>query len=242
MNTKANTPIKERKGRVMASTLFRLAGLSAMVAGLCFLVIGLFHPANVPASVTSAAWANVHIFAVALGFFGLFGMTGLYARQVEKAGWLGLAGFLVFSLWLVLMTGMSFVEAFILPRLATASPAFVAGFLGMITGVASEMNLGVLPALWVISGPLYIFGPLMFAIATFRAGVLSRWAAGLLAFGSLLTPVGAVVPAEYEFLIMIPVGLGLAWLGYALFSERRVKSSESLLDQRSTMPEPGKAI
>ena len=39
-------------------------------------------------------------------FFGLLGMAGLYARQAEKSGWLGLAGFLLFSLWLGAHTGL----------------------------------------------------------------------------------------------------------------------------------------
>ena len=34
--------------------------------------------------------------------FGLFGIAGIYARQVEKSGWLGLAGYLLFSLMWVL--------------------------------------------------------------------------------------------------------------------------------------------
>lgn len=238
MNNNRKTTIKESKAKMTTSTLMRLAGLSAMVAGLCFIVVGTFHPVNVLSSVTTATWANVHIFAVVMGFFGLFGMAGLYARQAEKSGWLGLAGFVMFSLWLALVMGFSFVEAFILPRLATELPKFVEGVLGMFTGSASEINLGILPILWTISGPLYIVGPMLFGIATFRAGILPRWAGGLLAFGSLLTPIAALVPPEYEPKVMIPVGLAMAWLGYALFSERREKTSEALLDQRIAKPEP----
>jgi hypothetical protein len=237
MNTKGKISIKENKTTITISTLMRLAGLSAMMAGLCFIVIGMFHPVNVPASVTTATWVNVHIFATALGFFGLFGMAGLYARQAEKSGWLGLAGFLLFSVWMTLVTGFSFVEAFILPRLATESPAFVAGILGMFSSIPSEIDLGVLPALWNISGPLYIFGPLLFGIATFRAGVLPRWAGALLVLGAVLIPVGAVVPPELQPKIMIPVGLALAWMGYALFSERREKALEQA-PARSAQSEP----
>lgn len=197
-----------------------------MLAGLCFLIIGLFHPVNVPASVTTATWVNVHIFATALGFFGLFGMAGLYARQAEESGWLGLVGFLLFSAWMTLVCGFSFVEAFILPRLATESPAFVAGLLGMFSSVPSQVDLGILPTLWNISGPMYILGPLLFGIATFRANVLPRWAGALLVLGALLVPVGALVPPELQPKIMIPAGLAMAYLGYALFSERRVQASQ----------------
>lgn len=230
MNTKGKTSIQENKTKitVSASTLMRLAGLSAIAAGLCFIVIGLFHPVNIPSSVTTTTWVNVHIFATALGFFGLFGMAGLYARQAEKTGWLGLIGFLLFSVWMTLVTGFSFVEAFILPRLVTESPAFVAGILGMFSSIPSPVDLGILPTLWNISGPMYILGPLLFGIATFRAGILPRWAGGLLALNAVWVPLGAVVPAEYQPMIMLPVGLAMAWLGYALFSEHREQSSEPM--------------
>ena len=42
----------------------------------------------------------------AMCFFGLLGITGLYARQVEEAGWLGLAGYLLFSLCLRAHSGL----------------------------------------------------------------------------------------------------------------------------------------
>ncbi len=227
MNTKGKTTIKESKTKMTASTLMQLAGASAVLAGLCFIIIGMFHPENIPSSVITTTWVNVHIAATALGFFGLFGMAGLYARQVEKSGWLGLTGFLLLSVWFVLISGFSFVEAFILPHLVTESPAFVESLLGMFTGIPGTVDLGILPTLWNLSGPMYILGPLLFGIATFRARVLPRWAGGLLAIGAILIPVGAMVPPDLQPKIaMIPVGLAFAWLGLALVSDRREKSSE----------------
>ena len=235
MNTNRKTTIKESK-----TTLFRWAGLSAIVAGLCFIIIGMFHPANVPSAVTTATWVNVHIAATALGFFGLFGMAGLYARQAEKSGWLGLAGFVLFTVWMMLVSGFSFVEAFILPKLASESPAFVEAFLGMFSGAANEIDLGILPTIWNISGPMYILGPMLFGIATFRAGILPRWAGALLALNILWVPLGAVVSPAYQPMIMIPIGIAMAWLGYALFSERRAQVSESVLDQQAAQAQPSK--
>ena len=227
MNAKGKNSIKESNTKMTSSTLMRLAGLSAMLAGLCMVIMGLFHPVNVPEAVTTATWVNVHIAATAMSFFGLFGMAGLYARQAEKSGWLGLTGFALMGLWFGIVMPFSFMEAFILPRLATVLPEFVAGFLGMFTGVPSKVELGVLPTLWNLSGAMFILGPLLFGIATFRAGVLPRWAGGLLAFGALLIPVGAMVPAEYQpEVALLTIALALTWLGYALFSERRERSSE----------------
>jgi hypothetical protein len=227
MNTKGKIAIKESKTRISTAALMRLAGFSAMLAGLGIVVLGMFHPANEPAYVTTPTWIIVHIFATSLGYFGVLGLAGLYARQVEKAGWLGLIGFLLFSVWMTLVGFFSFIEAAILPHLASEFPPFVTGFLGMLSGIPSEVNLGVMPTMWNISTPMFILGSLLFAIATFRAGILPRWAAGLLALGSLMVPVVAFAPTELQAkIIMIPMGLGLAWMGYALFSERRAPASE----------------
>ena len=158
-------------------------------------------------------------------FFGLLGMAGLYARQAKKVGWLGLIGYVFFSLWLVLIMGFSFVEAFILPRLATTDPTFVEAWMGMLVGPAGKVYLGALPALWTLTAPIYILGGVLFGIATFRAGILPRWAGALLALGTALAPVAAALPNASQPKIAIPVGLALAWLGYALWSEQRTRVS-----------------
>ncbi len=236
MDSNRQTVNKENKMKITASTLMRLAGLSAILAGICFLAIGVFHPVNILTSVNTNTWVIVHYFATALGFFGLLGLTGIYVRQVEKAGWLGLAGFILFTAWMTLVCGMSFVEAFVLPSLATVFPAYVTGMMGMFTSVPSAVNLGDLPTMWNISGPLYIVGPLLFGIATFRARVFPRWAGALLVLGAALIPVGALVPPEWQAKIMIPVGLAFLWLGYALFSERRAPVLESVPGNVSPLP------
>jgi hypothetical protein len=240
MNTNRKTTAQSGKQKVSTSTLTRLAGVSAILAGICFLVMGMFHPENIPASVTTASWVNVHIFAAFLGFFGIFGLTGLYARQVEKAGWLGLAGFVIFSLWFGLVMPFCLIEAFILPQMVTTWPAFVASWMGMLTGNPMEVNLGILPTLWNISKPMYILGPLLFGIATFRAGVFPRWTGALLILGAVMPPLAALVPPAAQMKILLPYGIAMIWLGYALFAERQEKVAERM-SANSLNPEPGKA-
>ena len=219
--------IAGKKVKITTSNVIRAAGVSALLAGICYVLVGIFHPPNIASSVTSTRWVIVHVLACATCFFGLFGMTGLYARQVEKSGRLGLAGYVLFSLWLVLIMGFSFVEAFVLPRLATSDPSYVEGWMGMLVGPASKVDLGALPTLWTLTAPVYILGGLFFGIATFRAGVLPRGAGVLLALGTLLAPVAALLPNATQPKIAVPVGVALGWLGYGLWSEGRAPTPET---------------
>jgi len=144
----------------------------------------------------------------------------MYARQVRAAGWFGLVGFLLLALWFVLVTGFTFFEACILPLLATDSPKFAESFLGIFTGSVGETSVGALATLWTLLGVVYILGGLLFGIGTFRAGVLSRWAGALLGLGAVASPAFGLLPQSFAPLAAVPVGLGLAWLGYSLWSER----------------------
>jgi hypothetical protein len=209
--------------RFTSDRLIRLAGLAALIAGACYVLVGILHPANVPSSVTTTRWEVVHVLACAMCFFGVLGLAGLYARQAARSGWLGLAGFLMLELWLVLIMGFSFVEAFVLPHVAGTSPAFVQAWMGMFNGPAGTFDLGLLPTVWKLTAPLYILGGLFFGIATFRAGILPRWAGALLAASTLLAPVAVLLPNAAQPKMAIPLGIALAWLGYALWTEQRTQ-------------------
>ncbi|MGH2515557.1 MAG: hypothetical protein ACRDHP_07865 [Ktedonobacterales bacterium] len=206
--------------RITATKLIRWAGLAAVVAGIIFAGIQPIHPADVLASVNTTAWHIIPPLKFAMCLLFLLGITGLYARQVKASGWLGLAGFLVLSLSWALQTAFVFVEAFILPLLATTAPKFVEGCLGMVNGHPIAVNLGALPALYALVGVAYMLGGLLFGVAMLRAGILPRWAAGLLAVAATLTPLAALFPHNIQRLAAIPVALALACLGYALWSER----------------------
>src|SRR5919112_5177477 len=84
--------------KITASSLIRWSGLAALVAGLIFAGIQPIHPPDVLASVTTSAWAIIQSLKLIMCLLFLLGIAGLYARQVEEAGWLGLVGFLLLSL------------------------------------------------------------------------------------------------------------------------------------------------
>ena len=87
------------------------------------------------------------------------------------------------------------------------------------------MKFGVLDNLWALVNILFLLGGLVFGIATLRAGILSRWAARVFTLGIALAPVSALFPHELRPLVAVPIGVGLAWLGFALWAERREQAS-----------------
>jgi hypothetical protein len=214
--------------KITSSNLMRLAGLCAVPAGIIFAAIQPIHPPDVVESVTTSAWAIITSLKTAMCLLFLVGITGVYARQLEKAGWLGLAGFalLIVSWWL--LTAFVFAEAFLLPPLAGTAPEFVDALLGISYGHTGGVNLGAVPAIFSLGvGVSYMLGGLLFGIATFRAGVLPRLPAGLLAVAATLTPLAALLPHAQQRYAAVPVALAIAWLGYALWSERRASAAQA---------------
>jgi hypothetical protein len=238
MNTNRETSAtRESNMKITPSKLIRWTGVAAIVAGLIFAGYQPIQPPEVLSSVTTSAWAILTPLKTAMCLLFLLGWTGLYARQVKEAGWLGLAGYLLLSLSWALQFAFIFATAFILPLLVTTAPRFVDSLLKSASGTVSSVNLGALPALYTLAGISFILGGLLFGIATLRAGILSRWAAGLLVVGSalpvalVLPSVAVLIPPNIQHLAAMPVGIAVAWLGYALLSERRKQASE---------PSPGK--
>ncbi len=238
MNINKKLATKEHQMKITSSKVIRWAGLAPIGAGIIYIAIQPFHPLDVFSSVTTAQWAIVHYMSIIMDILGMLGIAGIYARQVDTSGSLGLAGYLLFSLFWALSMAFHFTEAFIEPVLVNIAPKFVEGLLGMITSLPSAVNLGAFPTVYMLAGLVgYVLGGLLFGIATFRAGVLPRWAGGLLALGVILPPVlSSVVHHPFDRLFAVPVGLALIWLGYALLSERRALALEPLLVNGSLLP------
>lgn len=206
---------------ITASKVIRWSGIAAIIAGIIFAGIQPIHPPDVLASVGTRIWSIIMPLKLTMCLLFLVSITGFYARHVEKIGWLGLIGFVLFSISWWLQTGYVFVETLVLPSLTTAAPQYVESVLGIINGVPRTVNVGFLPAIYNVGSMLYLLGSLLFGIAMFRARIMPRWAAGLFAFsGPLAIVMVALLPHQLERLAAMPMGLALGWLGYALWSEQ----------------------
>ena len=207
--------------KITNSGLIRSTGIAAILAGAIFAGIQPIHPADELASVTTSLWAIIISLKLAMCLFFLIGVTGIYARQAEKAGWLGFIGFALLTIAWFLQTGYVFVELLVLPVVAASLPGFVDSALGIVNGQPGIMEIGALLPTYGFLGACYLLGGLLFGIATVRAAVLPRSPAIMLAFAAIITPAAALLPHALQRYAAVPMGIAMIWLGYSLFSERR---------------------
>jgi hypothetical protein len=216
--------------KITNSGLIRASGLAAIAAGLIFAGIQPIHPPDELASVTTGLWAVIIGLKFVMCLFFLIGFTGIYARQAEKAGWLGFAGFALLTVSFFLMTGFVFVEIFVLPIIAAPVPGFIDSYLGVVNGHPGVMNIGALVPTYAVIGVCYLLGGLVFGIATVRAAVLPRWPAIMLAFAAIITPAAALLPHALQRYAAVPMGIAMIWMGYTLWSEHRRNTAAAVID------------
>ena len=203
--------------KITTKKLIRWSGLAAILAGSIYAGIQPIHPPDFLPSVTTPAWAVIMPIKLLMCLFFMLGLTGIYAKQIEEAGGLGLIGYLMLGLSWTLQTAFIFTEAFILPVLATSTPEYVESMLGIVNGIPGTMDIGALPAIYGVVGVTYILGNLLFGIAIFRARVLPRWISGLLAIAAVITPAAGLLPHAIQRYAAIPVGIAMIAMGISLF-------------------------
>lgn len=206
---------------VTTTTLYRAAGLSAVAAGLLYVGVQINHPHLDVSVVTTAEYAVRQGAKVLFAALALVGITGMYLRQVRQTGVLGLLGYLLAGTGFLLILSIQIVAVCVLPALAGPAPGYVDDVLAVATGGTAAGDIGLVGTLSLVSGAAYIGGGLLFGIALFRAGVLARWAAALLAVGALATAAIPLLPWVEQRLFAIPVGIALIGLGHSLWRNGR---------------------
>ncbi len=145
-----------------------------------------------------------YAFALVATIALLFALTGLYLRQADAAGKLGLVGFVLAFIGTVLVAGDWWFESFIAPQIAAVAPQVMTG---AITG---SMAVGA-----VATFVLFALGWTIFGIATFRANVYPRPAAVLLIIGGVVGVLALSTPYQ------VPLAIAIGWIGYSLMQSER---------------------
>jgi hypothetical protein len=206
---------------VTPSTLTRLAGIAAMTAGLIFIGVQINHPHLDADSITTTNVLVRDCLKVLMAVLALVGIAGMYLTQVRKLGVLGLVGYAVLSVGYLLIMGTAFVAAFVLPSIAESNPGYVNDVTAVATGRHAAGDIGLLQQVIDVQSVTYLLGGLLFGVALYRARVLARWAAALLAVGGVVTIALAVMPDAFYRLLAFPNGIAMVALGYSLWRSTR---------------------
>jgi hypothetical protein len=197
---------------VRAPALFRLSGLALVLAATMFIIaeiISFFIFAqqgggyDLKQIARSAIFFYQSLLTLLAGALLLGGMVGLYVKQSEAAGRLGLVGFLLAFFATVFVEGDFYSNTFITPLVAQENPALLTE--GPLAGIFQVW----LPFDFV----LLALGWLVLAASTVRARVYPRAASWILLIGAVV----ALLPIP---LANLPFEATLGWLGFVLLKTR----------------------
>ena len=127
-----------------------------------------------------------------------------------------------------MMLCVEMIALVVVPTIAQTSPDYVSGVIAVATNSSSTADLGLFSTLNMVVAVGYLLGGLVFGIALFRAGVLARWAAALLAVASVATMAIPLLPMVNQRLFAVPDGIALIGLGWSLWREQRSVTGESV--------------
>ncbi|XTR52208.1 hypothetical protein ACOM2C_01335 [Pseudarthrobacter sp. So.54] len=213
---------------ITTTTLTRAVSLSAIAAGLLFIGVQINHPQLDAEFATTTEYTVRQSLKVLLAGLSLVSITGMYLHQVKQAGVLGLIGYLVFGAGYLIMTSVEVIGAVVFSTLAHTAPGYVNDVFAVVTGGHANGDIGLMQVLNLAAAATFLGGGLLFGIALFRAKVLARWAAALLAIGSVATLAIPLLPQINERLFAIPTGVAMVGLGYSLWRAQRAGAIRSL--------------
>ncbi len=176
----------------MTPLLFiRTGGLLMIISGLALGYSYVLHPQNMPAEViASSNWVLIHaLFAVSL-VLGLLGTTALYAVTALRTGRLGLIGYVMLFVGMMMIFGLDYYEVLIAPFLATNYPE-------VITDHGAGDAMGMVALAFPLSGLLTVVGYALLGAAWKRCRIIPGYLAYFLilsaiAFGVGLSPAGDI--------------------------------------------------
>lgn len=200
----------------MSKRFIRLCGAANIVGGVAIAIFVLSHPWGhfVGADVgVTRGWRIAHTFHFVGATSSLVGLMGLYAVQARRAGRFGLIAFLLAFVGTGMFVGSGMLTAFVWPMVAAQAPAAVEHGGAMFAFPA-------LASLALTAATLSV-GYLLFAAASWRAGVLRRDAVLVWAVGGALgmVPPQPLGPMPWAGLVASGVvySVGAVWLGWTLW-------------------------
>ena len=226
---------------ITTTKLTRAAGLAAVASGVLFIAVQVKHPEITLDFVQTTQWKVRQGMKVAMATLALSGIAGMYLRQVRQVGLLGLVGWLLLSLGYLVMLCVEMIALVVVPTIVQTSPDYVSGVIAVATNSSSTADLGLFRTLNMVVAVGYLLGGLVFGIALFRAGILARWAAALLAVAAVATMTIPLLPMVNQRLFAVPNGIAMVGLGWSLWREQRSAANQPVTSSSGARLDPAGA-
>jgi hypothetical protein len=205
---------------MFSEKVIRWSGLALALGGISMVLFWILHPEESVLLTDPAVYQTEHL----LDFVGLMlfipGLIGLYARLVNRTGWLGLTGFVLTLLPLLVFMGVSVVDMLIWPSIARVQPDLILTSEGEFIQAGGPFAATI--ALIVPFSMIGALGFILLGIATSRSNLLPRWAGVLFAIAGPLYCIGpGFVPHEMLLLNLLvygPFALVSLWLGWSILN------------------------
>lgn len=210
---------------IPTASLTRAAGLCAAVAGAIFIGVQINHPPADVAHLTTVDMTVRESAKALMAVLALVGIGGMFLVNRRRFGGLGLAGYLLLSVGYLAMFAEECIVGYVLPTVAHTDPGYVQHVLNAAMGHGPSSGIGHLQQLMLLAGIGYSFGGLLFGIALFRAGLLARWAAALLAVATTSALALSVLPESFSRPFAVPTGVALTGLGISLWRQQQRNAS-----------------
>jgi hypothetical protein len=199
-----------------------VAGLCAVTAGAIYAGVQINHPPADVAHVVTTEMAVRETAKTVMAALALAGFAGMFVHNRRRFGVIGVVGYLLLSIGYLAMFANQVIVGAVLPTVAETDPGYVQAYLDAAVG-GSSSGLGGVGVLFGITGAGYSLGGLLFGVALFRAGILSRWASLLLAFGTTSVLALSVLPESFNRPFAVPMAIALVGLGISLWRDSRRK-------------------
>ena len=165
--------------------------------------------------VNTPYWSLINAIGAVGALMALIGVFGIFMSQVEEGGWLGVIGFLLGAIGIVMFLVTLVWDTILWPVLVKQDPSLL-DFTGPI-----YTSKTFLPY-FITAGLIFSLGLLLFGISIVKAGVLPSWGGILMAVGAPLFGLGAmfgkmqVIPRTAGVTLL---SIGLVILGWAMLGK-----------------------
>jgi hypothetical protein len=206
---------------ITTSSLTKAAGAAAATAGAIFIAVQINHPPADVEHIVTTEMAVRETAKTVMAALSLVGFAGMFLVNRRRFGVLGLAGYLLLTIGYLALFAIQVIVAAVMPTVAKSDPGYVQDVLDKAVGKTPDGDIGGMQVLFDVSAVGYMAGGLLFGIALFRAGILTRWASALLAVATVSTVSLAVLPESFNRPMAVPMGIALIGLGVSLWRSPR---------------------